>query len=304
MKQKTIGSSFVLEGKGLHTGLDLKLKACPAPANHGIKIKRTDLPNTAAIDALAEKVGNTVRGTVLKEGEVVVSTIEHALAVFYAMGIDNCLFEVDGPEFPILDGSSIRFLEQVERVGIVEQEADKDFIFIDKRIEYHNETDSWIVAEPSDRMELIVEIGFHSPVLKAQKAKLKDMSLFPTEIAGARTFVFVREIEPLINMNLIKGGDLKNAIVIYDKLMSQDAIDNLTEKLHQPRMDASTLGYLSGPLKFDNEPARHKLLDLIGDLALAGKPLKGRITAHYPGHKINTEFAKLLRDKYILNNER
>lgn len=228
-----------------------------------------------------------------------ISTIEHAMAAFFAAGIDNCLFEVDGPEFPILDGSARLFRDKIQEVGIEVQDATKDFIVIKDEIEYKTETGSEIKAYPADKLELEVMIGFDSPVLREQTASLDDLKDFNEQTASARTFVFVREIEPLLNMNLIKGGDLKNAIVIYDKIMSQEAVDRLTEKLHQHRVDATQLGYLNGGIKFENEPAMHKLLDLVGDLALVGKPIKGRIVAKYPGHKINTEFAKLLRKTYL-----
>ncbi len=245
-------------------------------------------------------MGDTVRGTVLVKDGVRVSTIEHALAAFYAAGIDNCLFTVDGPEFPILDGSARFYCEKLAEVGVVEQEQAKEYLIVNKEIEYTCSNGSVIKAFPSDKMEFEVEIGFNSAVLKNQTANLSDLSTFAADFAPSRTFVFVREIEPLLQMNLIKGGDLKNAIVIYDTLMSQEKFDSLTDKLHQPRMDASKPGYLSGPLKFDNEPARHKLLDLIGDLALLGKPFKGKVTALYPGHRANTAFAAKMKEEIKL----
>jgi UDP-3-O-[3-hydroxymyristoyl] N-acetylglucosamine deacetylase / 3-hydroxyacyl-[acyl-carrier-protein] dehydratase len=299
MKQLTIGNSFTLEGKGLHTGVNICLKAHPAPANHGIRIRRTDMEGTPEIEAVADNVMETVRGTVLRIADSQVSTIEHAMAAFYAAGIDNCLFEVNGPEFPILDGSARYFVENIQKVGVVELDAEKDYITITELTECVIATGSNITAYPDDSLKLDVMIGFNSPVLKQQSAKLDKLEDFNKEISAARTFVFVREIEPLLNMNLIKGGDLKNAIVIYDKMMSQEALDDLTDKLNQKKINASDLGYLSGALNFENEPARHKLLDVLGDLALTGKPVKGRIVANYPGHTINTEFAKLLRKKYL-----
>lgn len=303
MRQKTIGNSFKIEGIALHTGLNICLKAYPAPPNHGIIIRRTDLDGQPEIEAIAENVGETVRGTVLKNGAMQVSTIEHAMAAFYAAGIDNCLFEVDGPEFPILDGSAKTFRDKILEVGIVVQDETKDYLTITEEIEYTTESGSIINAYPADKLELEVMIGFDSPVLREQTASLKDIRDFNKETASARTFVFVREIEPLLNMNLIKGGDLKNAIVIYDKIMSQEMVDVLTDKLHQHKVDATQLGYLNGGIKFENEPAMHKLLDLLGDLALVGRPIKGRIVAKYPGHKINTEFAKLLRKTYLTDKK-
>ena len=298
MRERTIGGSFELEGKGLHTGIYLHLRALPAPAGTGMIIRRTDLEGQPTIELLAENVRDTVRGTVLRNEHLQVSTVEHAMAAFYAAGIDNCVFEVDGPEFPILDGSALMYTGALERVGIVEQEEEKNYIIIDEELEYTTESGSVLRAYPCDRFEVAVEIGFNSPVLPVQTAELCDMNEFPEAISRSRTFVFVREIEPLLDMNLIRGGDLKNAIVIYDQLMPQEKMDALTEKLQQPSIDVSQLGYLSGPLHFDNEPARHKLLDVIGDLALTGRPIKGRIEAKYPGHKVNTEFAHLIRTKY------
>lgn len=295
-KQKTLKQSFTLKGKGLHTGLDISLTFVPAPENHGIKIKRIDLEGQPIIEALAEYVTDTARGTVLKKGEAQVSTIEHAMAALFSFGIDNCMLEVDAPEFPILDGSAKYFVEQIIEVGIEDQNADKDYYVVRKKIEYTvPETGSKITLLPDDTFSLDVHIGFDSPVLNNQFASLNSLTEFATEIASARTFVFVREIEPLLNMNLIKGGDLKNAIVIYDKIMTQEAMDNLADKLQQPRRDATTLGYLSGDLNFSNEPARHKLLDVIGDLSLIGKPILGKVIASYPGHKINTDLAKIIR---------
>ena len=276
------------------------MTAHPAPVNHGIVIKRVDLEGQPEMKAIADNVGQTVRGTVLINDDFQVSTIEHAMAAFYAVGIDNCLFEVDGPEFPILDGSSRYYRDKIQEVGIIEQDGDKDYLVITEELEYQIETGSHIKAFPADNFQLEVLIGFDSPVLRKQTAALDDVKDFNEKAAEARTFVFVREIEPLLNMNLIKGGDLKNAIVIYDKIMSQEAMDQLTSKLHKhDKVDASQLGYLNGGLKFENEPAMHKLLDLVGDLALVGKPIKGRIVAKYPGHKINTEFAKILRETYL-----
>lgn len=295
-KQKTIKQSFSFEGKGLHTGLDIILTFVPAPENHGIKIKRVDLTEPIIIEALAENVTHTVRGTVLQKGDVQVSTVEHALASLHAFEIDNCLLEVNAPEFPILDGSAKHYVEKILEAGIQEQDADKDYYIVRKKIEYSiPETGAKITILPDDIFSLDVHIGFKSPVLGNQFASLDRLSDFATEISSARTFVFVREIEPLLNMNLIKGGDLKNAVVIYDEIMPQETMDKLTDKLHQSRIDATVPGYLSGNLIFENEPARHKLLDVIGDLSLIGKPIKGKVIARYPGHKINTEIAKLIR---------
>lgn len=295
-KQKTIKQAFTLTGKGLHSGLEIKLTFVPAPQNHGIKIKRVDLQDEPQMDAVAENVTETTRGTVLKKGEVQVSTIEHVLSALYALGIDNCMLEVDAPEFPILDGSAKYFVEGIQQAGIEEQAADKDYYIVRKKIEYSiPETGAKITILPDDTFSVDVHIGFNSNVLNNQFASMSSLDEYVEKISKARTFVFVHEIEPLLNMNLIKGGDLKNAIVIYDRLMSQSDMDKLADIMDQPHHDANKLGYLNGGLKFDNEPATHKLLDVIGDLALIGKPIRGKVIATYPGHKINTDIAKLIR---------
>lgn len=294
--QSTIKQAFTLTGKGLHSGLEIALTFNPAPENHGIKIKRVDMPEEPAMDAVAEYVTETTRGTVLKKGEMQVSTVEHALSALYAFGIDNCLLEVNAPEFPILDGSAKYYVEQIQEVGIEEQQAEKEYFIVRKKIEYSvPETGAKITILPDDEFSVDVHIGFDSSVLSNQFASLSSLSDYATEIAKARTFVFVREIEQLVKLNLIKGGDLKNAIVIYDKQVSQEDFDNLADLMHQPHQDASKLGYLNGGVKFPNEPARHKLLDIIGDLSLIGRPIKGKVIATYPGHKINTDLAKQIR---------
>src|ERR1035437_5539886 len=295
-KQNTIKEAFTLAGKGLHSGLEIILTFNPAPENHGIKIKRVDLPEQPEMDAVAEYVTETTRGTVLKKGEMQVSTVEHALSALYAFGIDNCLLEVNAPEFPILDGSAKYFVEGIQQVGIEEQNEEKDYYIVRKKIEFSvPETGAKITILPDDTFSVDVHIGFNSPVLSNQFASLSSLSDYVKEISSARTFVFVHEIEPLVKMNLIKGGDLKNAIVIYDKQVSQTDFDNLADLMGQPHHDATKLGYLNGGIKFPNEPASHKLLDIIGDLALIGKPLRGKVIATYPGHKINTDIAKVIR---------
>lgn len=295
-KQSTIKQAFTLSGKGLHSGLEINLTFQPAPVNHGLKIKRIDLDGQPVMAAVAEYVTETTRGTVLKKGEMQVSTIEHVLSALYALGVDNCMLEVDAPEFPILDGSAKYFVEGIQQVGIEEQNEDRDYYIVRKKIEYTiPETGAKITILPDDTFSVDVHIGFNSTVLPNQFASLSSLDNYVSEIANARTFVFVREIEPLIKMNLIKGGDLKNAIVIYDKTVAQEDFDALADLMHQPRQDAQKLGYLNGGIKFANEPACHKLLDVIGDLALIGKPLLGKVIATYPGHKINTDVAKLIR---------
>lgn len=295
-KQTTLKSSFTLSGKGLHTGLQITLTVNPAPENTGYVIKRVDLPNVPEIPALAEYVSETTRGTVLKVGEVQVSTVEHALAALYALGIDNCILEVNAPEFPILDGSSKFYVEQIEKVGIEEQSKDKDYFVVTKKIVYETpDKSSSIMLLPDETFSVQTLIGYDSPVLGNQFAVLENMADFKTEVAPARTFVFVRELEPLLKMNLIKGGDLTNAIVIYDTPIAKSELQRLSELMNQPCPEVDSLGYMNTELVFNNEPARHKLLDVIGDLALIGKPIKGKVIAMHPGHSVNTSLAKLMR---------
>ena len=295
-KQTTLKSSFTLSGKGLHTGLQITLTVNPAPENTGYVIKRVDLPNAPEIPALAEYVSETTRGTVLKLGEVQVSTVEHALAALYALGIDNCILEVNAPEFPILDGSSKFYVEQIEKVGIEEQSKDKDYFVVTKKIIYETpDKSSSIMLLPDETFSVQTLIGYDSPVLGNQFAVLENMADFKTEVAPARTFVFVRELEPLLKMNLIKGGDLTNAIVIYDTPIAKLELQRLSELMNQPCPEVDSLGYMNTELVFNNEPARHKLLDVIGDLALIGKPIKGKVIAMHPGHSVNTSLAKLMR---------
>lgn len=297
MNQKTLNGEFVLTGKGLHTGLEIEARFLPAPANHGYKFKRVDLEGQPEIDALAENVVATNRGTVIAKGDARVSTIEHAMAALYAAGVDNVLIEVNAPEMPILDGSARFYCEEIARVGLADQNADKDFFYIKPKIEIRDEaTGSSIIVLPDDDFSADVKIDFDSVVLNNQFATLDNMDKFASDIAASRTFVFVREIEPLVKGNLIKGGDLDNAIVIYDTPMQQSELDRLADLMNVPRKDVSEFGYINdAPLTSENEPARHKLLDLIGDIALIGRPLKGRVIATRPGHSINTSFAKKIR---------
>lgn len=297
MKQLTLNGEFSVKGKGLHTGLEIEATFMPAPENHGYKIQRLDLDGEPVIDALAENVTDTERGTVLARGDVRVSTVEHALAALYAAGVDNCLIKVTGPEIPILDGSARQFSEAIDNVGLVEQNADKNFYVVKRKIEVRDpQTGAHLTVLPDNDFSVDVMISYDSPVLSNQFARLENMAEFKKEISGSRTFVFVREIEPLLNANLIKGGDLDNAIVIYDKEMSQENIDHISDLMGVEHKQVDEFGFINNrPLEFENEPARHKLLDVLGDTALIGRPLKGRIIACRPGHKINTTFAKQIR---------
>lgn len=302
-KQKTLAASFSLQGKGLHTGLDIQITFNPAPENHGYKIKRTDLEGQPVIDALAENVTCTQRGTVLSKNGVQVGTIEHAMAALYAYEIDNCLIEVNAPEFPILDGSARFYAEGIQGAGTVEQNAPKDYYIVKHKIEVKDEeTGASLMVLPDDNFSINVLISFDSPVLSNQFATLNNLSEFPTELAASRTFVFVREVEMLLQNNLIKGGDLDNAIVIYDQKIPQESLDQLADMLNIPHKNVQDLGYINNkPLVFDNEPARHKLIDVMGDLALIGKPIRGRIIATRPGHKINNQLARMIRKDIKLN---
>ncbi|MBQ6309243.1 MAG: bifunctional UDP-3-O-[Prevotella sp.] len=297
LKQKTLKGSFSLFGKGLHTGLSITVTFNPAPENTGYKIQRIDMENEPIIDAVAENVVETTRGTVLAKGDIKVSTVEHGMSALYALGVDNCLIQVNGPEFPILDGSAIPYVKKIEEIGMVEQNAPKDYYIIRHKIEVKDETSgSCITILPDEDFSITAMCSFQSKFISSQFATLDNMQDYAKEIAPARTFVFVRDIVPLLNANLIKGGDLDNAIVIYERQLEQEQMDKLTDLLGVPHMDANKIGYVQHkPLVWDNECTRHKLLDIIGDMALIGKPIKGRIVATRPGHTINNKFARLLR---------
>nr|AIF26846.1 hypothetical protein [uncultured bacterium fosmid pJB102C1] len=295
MKQQTLHTSFELSGKGLHTGLQIHAVFKPAAEDTGIRICRTDLPDQPCHQALARYVSATERGTVLTDGEWKVSTVEHALSALYALCITNCLIELDAPEMPILDGSAKPFVDAILQAGIEEQEEEAATFVVDKKIEYTAASGSTYVITPAEESEYEVEISFPGQILHDQTAELLHLEDYGKEIAFNRTFCFVREIAYLLSKGLIKGGDLENALVIYEQPIPQEAMDQLTDHLGQPRQDATKLGYLS-PLHFDNEPARHKLLDLIGDFALLGCRIQGKISAVKPGHGGNTECAKMLFD--------
>lgn len=298
MKQLTLNAPFSVKGKGLHTGQEIEAVFNPAPENTGYKFRRVDLEGDPMIDAIAENVVDTRRGTVVanRQGDVV-STVEHALAALYAAGVDNCIIDVNGPEVPILDGSAEIFADRISESGLKEQDADKDFYIIKEKTRYRDEeTGSTITIYPDDGFSVECMVEYNSQVLPNQFAVLDDLSEFRQEVSKARTFVFVREIEQLVDANLIKGGDLDNAIVIYDQKVSQDKIDHICDVMNMPHMEINRLGYINPkPLVWDNEPARHKVMDVIGDLALIGRPLKGRVVAVRPGHTVNNKFCRMLR---------
>lgn len=287
--QHTLGGSFELEGKGLHTGAYVHLKAHPADENYGIRIQRTDLPGRPILPALVKYVTHADRCTMLQDGDFSVCTIEHMMAALYTMGVDNCLIELDGPEAPIMDGSSVPFVEQIQRVGLREQSADERLFVVRNKIEVTDEdSGAKLILLPDDTFGVDVLISYDSPILSNQYASYERGDDFANEIAPSRTFVFVREVQTLLSHNLIKGGDLDNALVIYDQELPQEELDRLSDELGVSHSDASKLGYLSHKaLLFPNEPARHKLLDVLGDLALAGCRIRGRVIATKPGHNIN-----------------
>jgi len=300
MKQQTLNKAFTVEGKGLHTGGNIRCTLRPAEVNTGIRICRVDLEGKPCYQALVQYVTQTSRGTVLENGAWRVSTVEHMMAALYAMGVTNCLVEVDAAEVPILDGSAAPYIERIKEVGLRIEEEDVQEWVVTEPLSFDNGKGSKMMILPNDKYEVEVKVDYHSPVLGEQTAELKDLKDFPKEIAAARTFCFLREIKPLINLGLIKGGDMQNALVIYDKKLWQWQMNRLARKLGQPSIDASELGYLSA-LKFENEPARHKLLDVVGDLALLGVNIRGKIVAECPGHGFNTDCCKNLQI-YKLNN--
>lgn len=297
MKQYTLKGEFHVSGKGLHTGLQIDATFSPAPENTGYVFKRIDLEGEPTLQAVAENVVETTRGTVIGNNTMRISTIEHALAALYAAGIDNCIITLNAPELPILDGSAIEYAEKIDEVGIEEQDAEKDYYIVKQKIEVVDEkTGSSLIVLPDEDFSIDTMIEFDSPILQNQFASLNTMKRFKSDIAASRTFVFVREIAQLLNANLIKGGDLDNAIVIYDQPMSQEQLNKISELMGVPPVEVTNLGYINNkPLVFPNEPARHKLLDVIGDIALIGRPLKGRIIANKPGHTLNATFSKKIR---------
>jgi UDP-3-O-[3-hydroxymyristoyl] N-acetylglucosamine deacetylase/3-hydroxyacyl-[acyl-carrier-protein] dehydratase len=296
-KQHTLKSEIRLEGKGLHTGLDVELTICPANENYGIKFQRIDLPDQPVIDAVADYVTATSRGTTLEKNGVKVTTIEHLMASLWASGIDNALVKVNAPEAPILDGSAIKYMDAINSVGLLEQDAECIFYNIKEKTVFRNEeSGKEIIIYPDDKFNVDVTIDFDSKVLNTQSARLKSLDDFATEIAPCRTFVFLHELEALHANNLIKGGSFENAIVIVENACDQNELQHLAKLFNKPTVERVPEGYLNNlKLRFMNEPARHKLLDLVGDLSLIGFRINGRIIAFKPGHQINTDVAKELR---------
>ena len=296
-KQHTLKSSITLSGVGLHTGKAVQLTFQPAPVNHGFKFQRTDLPGQPIVEADADLVVDVSRGTTLEKDGARINTVEHVLAALVGMEVDNVLIQIDAPELPIMDGSSLPFIEAIETVGLEEQNALRNFFEITESVIYREEDrDVEIAALPLNDYRLTVMVDYNSPVLGSQHASLTSMSLFAKEIASCRTFCFLHELEALYSQNLIRGGDLSNAIVVVDRVVEENELDYLAGLFKQPKITVADAGILNNvELRYKNEPARHKLLDLIGDLALAGRPLKGQILAARPGHAANVAFARKLK---------
>lgn len=296
VKQNTIAYPVTVTGKGLHNGVEVSLTFQPAPENFGFRFKRTDLAGEPIIEASVSKVRGTARGTVLQDGEVSISTIEHCMSALITSEIDNVLIEINGSEVPIMDGSSLPFVEALQEAGLIEQQAEREYFVVKKKITYRNHsTGSELTILPDENFAIDVLVSYNSSVLGNQFASFDNTTEYATEIAPSRTFVFVRELEALLKNNLVKGGDLDNAIVIMDQAMHQDELNRIADLFHHEHIQVNEIGILNNlKLRYDNECARHKLLDLIGDLALLGKRIKGRIIAKRPGHLANTEFTKLL----------
>ena len=297
-KQKTILKEVNISGKGLHTGITVNMTLKPAPENHGIIFKRIDIEGHPEIEANVSNVVDTSRGTVIEKDGARVGTIEHFLATLTALGIDNLLVEIDAPEVPIMDGSSQLLIEAIGEDNIKELDAERDYFIIREKIEFKDpESGVELIALPDDGYSIDVMISYNSSVLANQFAKMNSLDEFKTEIAPCRTFVFLHELEFLLNNNLVKGGDLDNAIVIMERDVTQQELDRIADLFHHEHIKLNgQKGILNNlELRFNNEPARHKLLDMVGDLTLVGRPIKGKILATRPGHSSNVQFAKLLQ---------
>jgi len=303
-KQHTLNSSVNISGTGLHTGIKVDMTLKMANPGFGYQFQRIDLPGQPLIKADCDLVTDTSRGTTLENHNAKVCTVEHVLAALVGMGVDNCLIEINGPEIPIIDGSSEPFVEIIEEGGVVEQDAAKAWYSIDTNITHYDEKKRVeMVAMPSMEYKVTTLIDFNSPVLGTQHAGLKRMQDFKTEIAPCRTFCFLHELETLLDNNLIKGGDINNAIVVVDKPVTEEEMSRLAKVFKRDKIEVKSEGFLNNlELRFPNEPARHKLLDVIGDLALVGYPVKGHIIANRPGHSSNVDFAKKIK-QYIKKNK-
>ena len=302
--QHTLHCSISISGTGLHTGVLVDMTLKPANPGFGIQFQRIDMPNQPIIKADCDLVTDTSRGTTLQVGDAKVSTVEHVLAALVGMGVDNVLIELNGPEIPIMDGSSMPFIELIEETGVLEQEAAKAWYSIDENI-YHYDEEKRVemVALPAMDYQITTLIDFNSPVLGTQHAGLKTIREFKSEIAPCRTFCFLHELEALLDNDLIKGGDINNAIVVVDQPVTDAEMSRLATVFKREKIEVKSEGYLNNlELRFPNEPARHKLLDVVGDLALIGYPIKARIIANRPGHSTNVDFAKKIK-QYIKRNK-
>ena len=296
-KQHTIKAPVTVSGIGLHTGVVSNMTFKPAPINHGYKFQRIDLPGQPIVAADVDNVVDLSRGTTIEQNGARVHTIEHTLAALVGLQIDNVLIELDGPEPPIMDGSSIQFVKPLQEVGLEEQNALRNYFEITQGISYKDEARGVeIAALPLDDYRLTAMVDYNSPILGSQHASITNMNQFVDEIAPSRTFVFLHELEALFKQNLIKGGDLDNAIVIVDRVVQDEELNYLADLLKKPKVEVKEEGILNNTeLRYKNEPARHKLLDLMGDLALIGRPIKGQILAARPGHAANVAFAKKVK---------
>ena len=298
-KQRTLAREISLTGKGLHSGNNVTITFKPAPVNHGYKFCRVDLPGKPLIDALAEHVADTSRGTTLVQNNASVSTIEHVMAAFHGLRVDNALIELNAPEAPIMGGSAWKFVEAIKEAGIVDQKEDRNYFVVKQKITFSDEEHGVdLIVYPDDHFSVNVLIDYNSKILGNQYSILDSIDDFEEKISKSRTFVFFHELEPLFKMGLIKGGDLDNAIVILEKEVEQAEIDRIAKLFNRPGINTHTAGILNNTeLRYPNEPARHKLLDIMGDMALVGHPIKGKIVATRPGHYANTRLAKIIRQE-------
>ena len=298
-KQRTLAKEVSLTGKGLHTGIPVTITFKPAPANHGYKFCRVDLAGKPIIDALAEHVTDTSRGTTLVQNNASVSTIEHVLAAFHGLKVDNVLIEMNGPEAPIMGGASSKFVEAIKSAGYEEQKEERNYFVVKQKITYSDEEHGVdLIVYPDDHFSINVLIDYNSKILGNQYAILDSIDDFETEISKSRTFVFFHELEPLFKAGLIKGGDLDIALVILEREVEQEEIDRIAKLFNRPGISTHKAGVLNNTeLRYPNEPARHKLLDIMGDLALVGHPIKGKVVATRPGHAANTKLARLMRQE-------
>jgi len=298
MVQKTIKDKITFQGIGLHSGENCTIQIVPQDEDYGIKFKRVDVSPEKIIPADVKYVSSTIRGTNLTSGQVTIMTVEHVLAALAGVGVTNAMIEVDGPEIPILDGSALPFINEIQKVGTAEQQKEELHIELDGVVRYVDEkSGAEIIAIPSDHLSIDALIDYQSPLIKKQHATLESITDFASEVAAARTFVLAEELSHLAEQGLIKGGAVDNAVVLVGDDFSEERLVSVLEKLGKKDISKTISDIKVGQtLKYDNEMARHKILDLIGDLSLAGAPLKAKIIAKKPGHTVNVEFAKLLRE--------